>query len=175
MIYVSAKGPLALAIYLSSRGFGYAVFEGPTSLIDWGVTGVKAVRHDKNTQCLLKIEHLIELYQPDVLVIEANAALESRRSRRIRKLSQKIVERASKLKIRAESFSRPMVREFFSEFEAGTKQEIANTIARWFPELAPRLPPARKFWMSEDARMSLFDAVALGLTFFSVESKRKRA
>ena len=35
-----------------------------------------------------------------------------------------------------------------------------------FPELAPRLPRSRKPWMSEDYRMSIFDAVALALTFF---------
>jgi len=33
-----------------------------------------------------------------------------------------------------------------------------------FPELAPRLPRFRKPWMSEDYRMSIFDAVAFGLT-----------
>jgi hypothetical protein len=34
------------------------------------------------------------------------------------------------------------------------------------PELAPRLSRFRKPWMSEDYRMSIFDAVALALTFF---------
>ena len=46
------------------------------------------------------------------------------------------------------------------------KQEIAIAIAERFPELAPRLPRSRKPWMSEDYRMSIFDAVALALTFF---------
>ena len=46
------------------------------------------------------------------------------------------------------------------------KQEIAIAIAERFPELAPRLPRFRKPWMSEDYRMSIFDAVALALTFF---------
>jgi len=50
--------------------------------------------------------------------------------------------------------------------DATTKQEIAIAIAERFPELAPRLPRFRKPWMSEDYRMSIFDAVALALTFF---------
>ena len=35
-------------------------------------------------------------------------------------------------------------------------------MANHFPELAPRLPRFRKPWMSEDYRMSIFDAIAFG-------------
>ena len=57
--------------------------------------------------------------------------------------------------------------------DATMKQEIAIAIAEHFPELAPRLPRSRKPWMSEDYRMSIFDAVALALTFF-FKFKNKR-
>lgn len=43
------------------------------------------------------------------------------------------------------------------------KHDIAVAIADRFPELAPRLPRVRKPWMSEDYRMSIFDAVGLAL------------
>ena len=33
-----------------------------------------------------------------------------------------------------------------------------------FPEIKRQAPPKRKPWMSEDERMNLFDAVALGVT-----------
>ena len=52
------------------------------------------------------------------------------------------------------------------------KREIAQSIAREFPELEPRLPPVRRIWMSEDARMNIFDAVALGMTFFHTKGRR---
>jgi hypothetical protein len=58
------------------------------------------------------------------------------------------------------------VKQEFSESGASNKFEIAKTIAARFPELTPRLPRFRKPWMSEDYRMSIFDAVAFGLTFF---------
>jgi hypothetical protein len=54
-------------------------------------------------------------------------------------------------------------------FGASSKQEIAAAIANRFPELAPRLPRFRKPWMSEDYRMSIFDAVALGLIYFKTK------
>ena len=43
---------------------------------------------------------------------------------------------------------------------------MAEMIAMQFPdELASRLPPKRKPWKSEDARMDIFDAVALAVVF----------
>jgi hypothetical protein len=38
--------------------------------------------------------------------------------------------------------------------------------ARPNTKLRPRLPRFRKPWMSEDYRMSIFDAVRLGITYF---------
>jgi hypothetical protein len=61
------------------------------------------------------------------------------------------------------SFSRAAVRACFG---LGTKRQIAEAIAREFPELGPRLPPVRKIWMSEDRRMGIFDAVSLAVSFF---------
>jgi len=54
-----------------------------------------------------------------------------------------------------------------------TAEAIAMAIAKRFPELAPRLPRFRKPWMSEDYRMSIFDAVGLGLAFFTLRLKQK--
>ena len=73
---------------------------------------------------------------------------------------------ASKRKIKVRRFSRVKVKQAFSESGASNKYEIAVAIAGRFPELAPRLPRFRKPWMSEDYRMSIFDAVALASTFF---------
>lgn len=68
-------------------------------------------------------------------------------------------------------FARADIRRCFALLEARTKPEIAAAIAQHFPELAPRLPPKRKIWMSEDERMSIFDAVSLALTYFCHESE----
>jgi hypothetical protein len=48
-----------------------------------------------------------------------------------------------------------------------TKYEIAVAVARLFPELTSRLPRQRKPWMSEDKRMSIFDAVSFALVALS--------
>jgi Holliday junction resolvasome RuvABC endonuclease subunit len=110
------------------------------------------------------IDDLIDVYLPSVIVIEDYAGKGSRRCRRIERLINDISKLASKKKIRVRSFSRAKVKQAFSDCGASTKQEIAIAIASRFPELAPRLPRFRKPWMSEDYRMSIFDAVALAMT-----------
>jgi Holliday junction resolvasome RuvABC endonuclease subunit len=161
-----------LAIDPSTRGFGFAVLEGPDQLIDWGV---KETKKNKNAISLKLIEDLIDRYLPRVIVVEDYAGKGSRRCRRVCELIEDISKVASKRQINVRSFSRAKVKQAFSESGAINKQEIATAIAKQFPELVPRLPRFRKPWMSEDYRMSIFDAVAFGLTFFHVDHKRKLA
>src|SRR5262244_1805861 len=152
-----------LAIDPSTRGFGFAVLEGPNRLIDWGVKETKA---DKKRRSLKLIDDLIGLYQPSVIVLEDYPAKGSRRCGRVRELINDISKLAVKRKVKVRNFSRLKVKQAFSESGASTKYEIAIAIAKRFPELAPSLPRFRKPWMSEDYRMSIFDAVAFGVTFF---------
>jgi hypothetical protein len=63
------------------------------------------------------------------------------------------------------TYSRAHVRECFQYLGAPTKQHIAEIIAKHIPAFVRFLPPPRKRWRSEDFRMGLFDAAALGLTF----------
>jgi Holliday junction resolvasome RuvABC endonuclease subunit len=151
-----------LAIDPSTRGFGYSVIEGPNLLIDWGV---KETKTDKNRRSLKIVAELIEQYEPDVLVLENYAGKGSRRCRRVAELVDEISKLAMKREVKVRSFSRAEVRRAFTASAAKTKYEIAIAIAKRFPELAPRLPRFRKPWMSEDYRMSIFDAVGLGLAF----------
>ena len=117
---------------------------------------------------------MIDQYQPDVIAVEDCAGKGSRRCRRVEDLIGRILKIASQKKIPARSFSRSKVREAFFQWGAFTKHQISTAVAQKLPELAPRLPPLRKCWMSEDYRMSIFDAVSFGLTFFFFENKKKK-
>jgi len=57
-------------------------------------------------------------------------------------------------------------------FPASNKHQIATAIAERFPDLLSVLPPQRKSWQSEDYRMSVFDAAAIGIAFFTREGRR---
>jgi len=161
-----------LAIDPVSRGFGFAILEGPQKLIDWGV---KEARTDKHRRSLRHIEDLLRHYRPDVIVMEKCASRGARRSPRVQKLLRAIHELATRRQVKVRSASRSAIRKAFADSSATTKHQIAEAIARRLPELAPRVPPPRQPWMSEDYRMSIFDAVALALTFFDVQARRKQS
>jgi len=149
-----------LAVAPGTRGFGYAVFEGQDTLVDWGV---KSVTGDKNARCLAKVDEMIAHYKPTVIVLR-DAGKDSRRSPRIRALSKRLVALASRREVSVVLFSREQVMRTFFPNGDGTKHALAEILATRFPaELGFRLPPKRKPWMSEDSRMSTFDAVALAL------------
>jgi Holliday junction resolvasome RuvABC endonuclease subunit len=161
MDQINPKHFRILAIAPSTRGFGFAVLEGQETLVDWGV---KTVNSDKNKQSLARVEDLIAHYQPGALVLEDASAKGSRRSPRIRKLSQQIIKMAANRKVSVKLFSRDQVMKTFIADGQGTKHALAEIIAKRFPEeLGSRLPPKRKPWISEDSRMGIFDAVALVL------------
>lgn len=156
-----SKHPRILALAPSTRGFGFAVFEGQETLADWGV---KSVQGDKNRCCLEKIGELIVHYQPEVLVLEDHSGKDSRRSVRIQTLGRGIVALAVRLNVRVVVLSREQIRQVFFPDGEGTKHTLAEILARRFPEeLGLRLPPKRKPWKSEDSRMDIFDAVTLAV------------
>ena len=82
------KYPRILAIAPSTKGFGYAVFEGQKLLVDWGV---RLVEGDKNSVSIKKVEGMINLYDPEVMVFEDTTNKESRRSPRIQALTKRLV------------------------------------------------------------------------------------
>jgi len=159
-----------LAIDPVTRGCGFAVLEAPAQLVDWGV---KTTKGDKNAQCVRLIGEVIKRYRPDVLVVEDCTAKGSRRCSRVQELIQDLLKLAASEKVEAQCISRLAVRQAFSKSGVLNKYQVATIIAGLFPELAPQLPPFRKPWMSEDYRMSIFDAMAFALTFFYRDRIRK--
>ena len=150
-----------LAIAPSSRGFGFVIFEGDKELIDWGNKTVNS--GDKNSQCLAKLEKLMNAYQPTMLVMQATK--DSNRAARIKKLCRQIVARAKTRKLKVKLLSYRQVNDFFHPNAANTKYERAEFIAAQFPEtLGVNLPPKRRAWTSEDGRMDIFEAAALVLS-----------
>ena len=163
MNQTTSKDFRILAVALSFGGFGFVVMEGQKTIIEFGR---RVADGDKNAQSLAKAKKLLNFYRPDVLVLQDVEAKGSRRYPRIKTLNREIKRMAEKRKIKAKLISGKQLRSLLLGNPRGTKQEIAEMIAMQFPdELASRLPPKRKPWKSEDARMDIFDAVALAVVF----------
>jgi hypothetical protein len=155
---------LVLAVYPNTRGFGFVLFEGVLTPVDWGV--VRPHGTEKNGSCLTRFEQMVARQRPDVLVLEDMAVEASRRYARIRDLNQAIAELAAREKILSIQYALARVRDYFAQLSAFTRYARAEFIAQHIPVFGPLLPPPRKIWNSEDPRMSIFDAAALALTFF---------
>jgi hypothetical protein len=153
-----------LAVAPLSRGLGYAIMENPDSLV---ACGNKVILRDKNAGSLAWVEKFIQFYQPDVLVLPDVNAADTRRAPRIKALHQKIGALARNHQLKVRLISNTRVRERLLGQAKGTKQAVAEALAAKFPaELASRLPPKRRPWMSEDPRMDIFDAVGLAVVFW---------
>jgi hypothetical protein len=158
MLDARNKHHRTLAFDPSTNGFGFAVLESRDQLIDWGVARIwsKSTR-----EFLARVEGFIDRYQPDLIVLED--VNDTRRGTQARNRIIAIARFSLARRIPVRMVSRTQVRHAFRDYGL-TKFEIALAIARMFPELAARMPRYRKPWMSEDARMNIFDAVSFIIT-----------
>jgi hypothetical protein len=154
MMTTHLYGARVLSIDPCPRGFGFAVFEGSYTLLDWGVARVWG---DSDDGFLARIETMIDRYQPALILIEG----ENARRRTRAKLRLSLVDQlASSRGIALRRVSGWAVRETFNSGKT-TKYDIAVALIEVLPELELHLPCERKPWTSEDERMHIFDAVAL--------------
>lgn len=137
---------------------GYASFEGPQNLLDWGVKcfrgGVNAVR----VPFAVKISQLLSEWQPDTVVLNKSG-------------DSQVLARTKTVQAQAKVYRAAIrfvdtqdMKVAFSSVR--NKYERARILAASFPVLACRLPAKRKTWQSEHYQMNIFDAVALGMAYF---------
>jgi Holliday junction resolvasome RuvABC endonuclease subunit len=161
-----------LAIDPTTWGFGFAVMEDANLLIDWGTR--TADLGDKNVRSLQLLAYLLEHYRPSVLVVQDLRKRSCERTDRVRELIEAAAAAAIERKVKVRRFPRQRVYQTFRDCGARNKEQIAAEIAKQLPELAPRLPPHRQPWMTENSRMAIFDAVALALTYFHFKAQRRK-
>jgi hypothetical protein len=151
------------AVDPTTKGFGYAVFELPFRLVEWGLAHVSGEKH---SGAIVRFEKLLARFRPDALVLEDTEAPGSRRHPRVRRLIDALVKIARERGMAVHTIARSAVLTCFSAEEGpATKYSVARRLVKHFPELAGQLPPPRKLWQSEDERMSIFDALALVVTY----------
>jgi hypothetical protein len=155
---------LVTAIHLNSRGFAFVVFESPLAPLDWSIVETRG--SDKREKILSRINSLFIRYKPHVVVLQDMSPTGTHRPYRIRRLNKAIAEVAKQYSFPVAFFSRAEVHQQFAYLGSVTKDAIAAAIAKHIPAFERFLPQPRKSWKSEDARMGIFDAAALALTFF---------
>ncbi len=160
------KHPYVLGLHPASRGFGWALFEGPLAPFDWGTADI---RTDKNASALARVEELLDKYQPQIIALEEFEEEPAHRSARVRRLYRSIIARAERRGIEVRRYSRKQIENTFVAVGAKTREEIAAAIAERIEALRPRLPKPRKIWIGEHPNIALFCAAACALTWYATE------
>jgi len=155
-----------LAVYPNVPGFGWTLFEGPLSPVEWGVVEIKKNRAELNSECLDRFRVIIDKFDPCVLLLEQFVGAPSRRSHRIQSLCRSLIQFVDTRGIDVRVYTRADIESAFAPAGAKTRRQIAIAIAKHIEAFGHLLPPARKIWLAESPRMGLFNAAALAITYY---------
>ena len=158
------KYALTMSLYTNSRGFPFVLFEGTLSPYDWRIVEVRGPEREE--QCLNKITAILDRSEPDVLILQDTGPDGTPRASRLVALNNSVEAAARQRSIPVFMYSRSEVYSSFAAVGFANKQELAELIAKHIPAFERYIPPPRKPWKSEDARVGIFDAAALALAFF---------
>jgi len=151
-----------LSLDVRSRRIGYAAFEPPARLVDFGVTRFKS-----DEAATMRLASLLLTIRPSVLILRKILLSSSRNcpgTMAIQRLARLLARRFS---IRVAFISEGKLRACFSAKGANTRYQVASFLSQEFPELAWRLPRPRRSWETEYRNMSIFDAAAIGMTYLA--------
>jgi hypothetical protein len=165
MTDIPAAHDRVLAIHPTGRGFGWALFEAPDTLLDWGL--VHTANH-KSGRLVEQLKRILSRYQPSALVLEEYAGDASKRTDRIQALNRSFEQAAGEHGVSLAVYDRELVASVLGVPSRASRYDVACAVAARIEDLSHRMPPKRKFGSSEDARQSLFAAAALALTRYAV-------
>ena len=141
-----------LGIHPTRTGFGWVLFEGPQSHIDWGVVVTSG---DRSAECLRRIDALMDDFKPADLVLETFEGPALRRAGWVQQFCRNALDLANAKNVDAFVYTRQEIAARFEEIGAASRYEIASAIASSIEPLAHELPPKRKIWLPENPRMGV--------------------
>lgn len=155
-----------LALFPNRWGVGYAVFNTPKDLVDYGIGYVQPVSNKKSIE---RVKKYIDYFNPDVVLIRNISKSSMKTCRRTKQLIAYISKLIHSKNLNIYEYSRNQIKEVFEQFEVSSKFEITKKIIEWFPALESMGFPKRKKWMTENNNMGIFDAISLGITHFYLQ------
>lgn len=159
-----------LGVAIRARWLGFAAIDEHTRLIDWGMIYYQRKLAARLKAARRRAESMVARIAPSQIVLLTQPLDNSNRNAAVLSMTRAIQKFAKAQRIQILRSDRVEIRAAFKRVEAQSKHAIAAALARSFPELAWRLPPARKIWKKEDGRLALFDAVAAAVAFEKCQS-----
>lgn len=152
-----------LALYPTAYGVGYALFNSPKQLVEFGLGHIRPVSSQKS---LKRIQKYLRYYEPDIVLLRGLEAKVSKTHKRTERLIRRISENAEEQGLVVHQYTRGDIKEIFAQFERNSKYQISQKIIEWYPETKQYEFPKRKRWMAENPFAGVFDAIALGVVHF---------
>jgi hypothetical protein len=146
-----------LCLDLRARRFGYVVFEGPRTIIDYGI---KTYGDERYSSLKHRLDGLQSRFKPSLILIRKS---ESSLNRRTRAFIKRFAKHSSGV---VRLIDKSSVNVFFAGRMRSNKHEIAKFVVERLPELSWQLPAKRKPWQPEPRQQTLFDAASLVLFYF---------
>lgn len=161
--------PVVLALDLRHRRFGFAAFQGHRTLLEWGQRYYPAVGDAEREIAQRRISKLLNGIAPNLILLKQERWDRGQSDPHLANPLAALQYEAQRYSVPVRLIRAETIRATFAVFQCRTKNEIAATLASLFPELLHSVPPQRKAWQAEHPRMSVFDAVALGVTYWHRE------
>jgi hypothetical protein len=155
-----------LALEVRASRIGFAVFEGPTRLLDWGVRSFETGNKTLKSSAADRIATLLAFHRPFAIVLRSRTYNSASQRRVFATIAGSIRAEAKRYSSKLIVLAPRQVQSCFSPTGQVTKHDIAVTLAKRFEELSWKLPQRRKSYQSEAPVMAVFDAVANGIAFF---------
>jgi hypothetical protein len=159
-----------LALEVRSRKIGFAVFEGPSRLLDWGVRSCS--HHPTRTLhevVAKRVRPLLFHYRPFAVVMRRESQYSSKTAVRLRVSVSAIRREANRSGVEIRLVKAKTRNQFFVQLRCERKHQVAQLVGDLFEELSWSVQPQRKAWHSESYHTVIFDAAATGLVAFSDE------
>jgi len=156
--------PRTLSLYITGRGAAFVCFIHPRMVIDWGTKYVRSGEKDANTLRVAK--QLIDQFGPTAIVIENVEDSYSKRGPRIKTLCRAIAKYGERKQIAVHAYSRRETMDAFASAAASNKHDLNCIIVSLLPTLRAWQPRKRRAFDPELSGQGMFDAAALGLTFY---------
>lgn len=152
-----------MTLDIRSRRFGYVIFDGPHTLLDYGIRTHADGEHSVLER---RLNSLQSMFAPSTILVRKTLERSQSKTPTIRPAFNIVKSFARRTVVAVRLIDGSKIRRFFTRKAGTNKHDVARMVADRFPELSWRLPAKRKPWQSEPARMPLFDAASLGVFYF---------
>jgi hypothetical protein len=163
--------PRILVLDIRHRRFGYAVFEGHRSLLDWGIRVYPTVGEEETVLAIKRLDRLVELFGPSAIVVKKERWERAGAESGMLPVVKAVSISASVRSVPVHLVPQDDLHAAFAPLGGTTREEMAEILTRIYPDLLWYLPPKRKIWQAEHSRMTVFDAVALGLAYWQARER----